>query len=360
MARGSSDSSSQALDRIVAEARRSAEQREKGYRERALKMYPWICGRCAREFTRANLTELTVHHRNHNHDDNPADGSNWELLCVYCHDNEHSRLIDWTGSSAQAAEQAPEAATAGERFDDLVTIADVTGAVHCHTTYSDGKSSIAQMALAAEERELAFLTVTDHSHSAHYAGGLDDARLRAQWREIEAAQASTPVRLVRGTESDILADGRLDFAGETLAELELVIASVHNRHQLDEDAMTQRLVTAMRQPIFKIWGHALGRLVLRRDPLPCRFDDVLDAIVESPAAIEINGDPNRLDLDPVRVRRAHARGIRFVLSSDAHSAADLDYLENAVAMARRARLRPKDVLNTLPTDEFLAAVRPAR
>jgi 5-methylcytosine-specific restriction endonuclease McrA len=99
------------LDRIVAEARRSAEQREKGYRERALKMYPWICGRCAREFTRANLHELTVHHRNHNHDDNPADGSNWELLCVYCHDNEHSRYIDHTGVGASAAEDAPTAAT---------------------------------------------------------------------------------------------------------------------------------------------------------------------------------------------------------------------------------------------------------
>jgi len=100
------------LDRIVAEARRNAEQRDKGYRERALKMYPWVCGRCAREFTRANLQELTVHHRNHDHDDNPADGSNWELLCVYCHDNEHSRYIDHTGVSATAAEDATKAATA--------------------------------------------------------------------------------------------------------------------------------------------------------------------------------------------------------------------------------------------------------
>jgi len=99
------------LDRIVADARRNAEQRDKGYRERALKMYPWICGRCAREFTRANLPELTVHHRNHNHDDNPPDGSNWELLCVYCHDNEHSRYIDYSGVSASKAEDAPVAAT---------------------------------------------------------------------------------------------------------------------------------------------------------------------------------------------------------------------------------------------------------
>src|SRR4249920_2257074 len=100
-----------ALDRHVAQARRDAEQRAQGYRERALKMYPWICGRCAREFTRANVQELTVHHRNHNHDDNPADGSNWELLCVYCHDNEHSRYVDHTGGSALDAEATTAAAT---------------------------------------------------------------------------------------------------------------------------------------------------------------------------------------------------------------------------------------------------------
>src|SRR4249919_333047 len=109
------------LDRIVAEARRNAIQRGQGYRERALKMYPWICGRCAREFTRENLRELTVHHRNHNHDDNPADGSNWELLCVYCHDNEHSRYVDDTGGSAMNAEDKPAAAT-GNPFANLKSL----------------------------------------------------------------------------------------------------------------------------------------------------------------------------------------------------------------------------------------------
>ncbi len=99
------------LDNVVAQARRDAEQREQGYRERALKMYPWICGRCAREFTRANLQELTVHHRNHDHDFNPPDGSNWELLCVYCHDNEHSRYIDHVSGSTANAGSAPAAAT---------------------------------------------------------------------------------------------------------------------------------------------------------------------------------------------------------------------------------------------------------
>jgi len=106
------------LDRIVADARRNAEQRNLGYRERALKMYPWVCGRCGREFTRDNLRELTVHHRNHNHDDNPADGSNWELLCVYCHDNEHSRYVDHTGGNPLDAEDRPVAATSNP-FADL-------------------------------------------------------------------------------------------------------------------------------------------------------------------------------------------------------------------------------------------------
>jgi hypothetical protein len=113
------------LDRIVAEARRAAEQRELGYRERALKMYPWVCGRCAREFTRANVRELTVHHRNHNHDDNPADGSNWELLCVYCHDNEHSRHIDHVRGAGY--EDAAPAPATGNPFADLKAMLEAKG-----------------------------------------------------------------------------------------------------------------------------------------------------------------------------------------------------------------------------------------
>ncbi len=111
-------SSAAKLDRVVAEARRAAEQRGHGYRERALGMYPWVCGRCAREFTRANVAELTVHHRNHNHDDNPADGSNWELLCLYCHDNEHSRYIDHTGVAPGRAEDVAAPATS-KPFENL-------------------------------------------------------------------------------------------------------------------------------------------------------------------------------------------------------------------------------------------------
>lgn len=110
------------LDRIVADARRNAEQREQGYRERALKIYPWICGRCAREFTRDNLQQLTVHHRNHNHDHNPPDGSNWELLCLYCHDNEHSRYLDSTGRSAEPSGNAPGTTATHNPFADLKSL----------------------------------------------------------------------------------------------------------------------------------------------------------------------------------------------------------------------------------------------
>ena len=143
-----------------------------------------------------------------------------------------------------------------------------------------------------------------------------------------------------------------------IGELDVIIASVHQRYKLDEDATTSRLIAAMRAPYFKIWGHALGRLVLRRDPIAVRLEEVLDVIAESRAAIEINGDPYRLDLDPVNARKAVARGIKFVLSCDAHSTKGLDATRFAVGMARRARIRKRDVLNALPVEELAAAIRP--
>jgi DNA polymerase (family 10) len=250
------------------------------------------------------------------------------------------------------------AAGAGDDFADLVALSDVAGSVHCHTVYSDGKNTVEEMARAAEALGHSYITITDHSASAHYAGGLDAARLAEQWAEIADVERRVGIRILRGTESDIRSDGALDYPDDLLAGMDVVIASVHQRFRLDEDGMTRRLVAAMRQPVFKIWGHALGRLLLHREPIAVRFDEVLDAIADSPAAIEINGDPRRLDLDPERARRALARGARFVLSSDAHSTAALANVEYAVAMARRARLRRTDVLNALPADEFSRAVRP--
>jgi DNA polymerase (family 10) len=248
------------------------------------------------------------------------------------------------------------AADAGDDFKDLVTLADVTAAFHCHTTYSDGKDSITEMAQAAADLGMSAITITDHSAAASYAGGLDLAGLRSQ--HVEIAAQTFPVRVLKGTEADILADGTIDVPPDIVPELDLVIASVHQRYKADEDAMTERLVKAMKQPFFKVWGHALGRLVLRRDPIPVRLDEVLDAIAHSRAAIEINGDPYRLDLDPVNARKAAALGIPFVLSSDAHSTRGIQAVRWAVGMARRARLRKKQVLNALPPDELAERIRP--
>ena len=267
--------------------------------------------------------------------------------------------MPWIPPELRDGSDEVAAAVAGDDFSDLITADDITTAFHCHTTYSDGKATIGEMAHAAAELGFDAITITDHSAAATYAGGLDLARLRAQLAEIDAL-VDPEVRILRGTEADILADGAIDVPRELIPELDVIIASIHQRFHLDRDAMTARLLTAMRQPYFKIWGHALGRMVLRRDPIEVRIDDVLDAVAESPAAIEINGDPYRLDLDPVHARQAARRGIKFVLSCDAHSTRALDALRFAVAMARRARIRKRDVLNALPPDEMMAVIRPVR
>jgi DNA polymerase (family 10) len=246
----------------------------------------------------------------------------------------------------------------GTDFSDLVALEDVTTAFHCHTTYSDGKDTIEAMARAAGELGMRAITITDHSAAASYAGGIGADGLRAQAAEIAGLRDQLPVAILRGTEADILADGAIDVPPELISELDVIIASVHNRYKLDEAAMTARLVTAMRQPFFKVWGHALGRLVMRRDPIAVRLDEIFDAIAESRAAIEINGDPYRLDLAPEHARRAAERGLPFVLSSDAHSTRGLSAVRWAVAMARRARVRRSQVLNALPPDELAARIRP--
>jgi len=143
-----------------------------------------------------------------------------------------------------------------------------------------------------------------------------------------------------------------------LEQLDVIIASIHARHRMDATAMTARLTRAMRLPLFKIWGHPLGRLVLRREPIACDVEAVLDAVAASRAAVEISGDPYRLDLPPAWIPAARQRGIRFVISSDAHAAADLDNVEYGVALARRGGVRRSEVLNARPCDAFQNTVRP--
>ena len=251
-----------------------------------------------------------------------------------------------------------EAALNSNLPEDLITVDDIQGMVHCHTMYSDGKHSIEQMAHAAQSMGMKYITITDHSPTAFYAGGVKIDRLQRQWEEIERVQEQSKIKILKGTESDILADGSLDYPDWILEQFDVIVASIHSRYKMDEDKMTHRLTAAMRQPVFKIWGHALGRLIQRRPPFDCRVEEILDVIAESRAAIEINGDPYRLDMEPRWLREARKRKIKFVISVDAHSTGALDHVKFGVGIARRGWVRRGEVLNTLPVKRFQKAVRP--
>jgi DNA polymerase (family 10) len=250
-----------------------------------------------------------------------------------------------------------EAAMAG-KLPQPLTREDIRGMTHCHTIYSDGRNTIEEMALAAEALGMRYLTITDHSPSAYYARGVSIDRLRAQWDEIARVQERVKIKLLRGTESDILEDGSLDYPDHYLAQFDIVIASIHSRHKMDADQMTDRLLRALKLPVFKIWGHPLGRLIQSRPPFACRMEEVLDAVAVSRCAIEVNGDPHRLDLAPEWIRAARERGIKFIVSTDAHSTGALNYLTYGVSTARRGWLKREEVLNTLDSESFMQAVRP--
>jgi DNA polymerase (family 10) len=253
-----------------------------------------------------------------------------------------------------------EAALSSRIPDDLIAIDDIMGMVHCHTTYSDGRNSLEEMARAAEAMGMKYMTITDHSPTAHYAGGLSVERLKQQWDEISEVQEKVSIKLLRGTESDILREGELDYPDDVLEKFDVIIASIHNRYKLDEDQMTNRVINAMKNPFFKIWGHPLGRLVQRRPPIDCRVEEILDAIAASGAAIEISADPHRLDMEPRWAREARKRGTKFVISTDAHSVSELQNLKFGVGIARRAGVRRGEVLNTLCAEAFSESVRPAK
>lgn len=266
--------------------------------------------------------------------------------------------MQWIPPELREDEGEIEAAVKNEIPEDLITLSDIKGATHCHTVYSDGRNTIEEMALAAEATGMKYITITDHSPSAFYAQGVKLDRLKKQWEEIDRVQENVSIKLLKGTESDILRDGALDYPDRILEKFDVIIASIHSRFSLDEDAMTERVINAMKNRFFKIWGHPLGRLVGRRPPIPCRVDEVLDVIAESGAAIEINGDPYRLDLEPRWIREARKRQIKFVISTDSHSITDLKNLKFGVGIARRGWVRRQEVLNALPANAFKNAVNP--
>jgi DNA polymerase (family 10) len=240
----------------------------------------------------------------------------------------------------------------------LVERSDILGATHVHSTWSDGRDSLLEMAQSARARGFRWMTVSDHSESAAYARGLGRERLAQQWKEIEEVAGQVePMQLLRAVEADILEHGGLDECGGAINELDVVIGSIHTRHGQDREAMTRRLVRVMEHPRMQIMGHPTGRLLDRRPPCPADWDAVFDAAVGHGVVLEVNGSPNRLDLSPDHVREILKRGGKLVLSSDAHAMDELGYVDWALRVARRGGATRDDVLNALPAEEFMQRLR---
>ena len=250
----------------------------------------------------------------------------------------------------EAAERGP--------LPRLVELADLTGTFHCHTDWSDGGATLEEMAGAARAAGLQYLGIADHSKSAGYAGGLSVERVRKQWAEIDALNKKfgKEFRLFKGTECDILADGSLDFPDELLAGFDYVVASVHSNFRIGREAMTERIVRAVRNPYVTMLGHPTGRLLLSRDAYAVDLHAVIAAAAEAGTMIEINADPHRLDLDDVHCRRAHALGLPIVINPDAHSTGGFANLDYGIGVARRAGLGPADIFNAAPADRVAEAL----
>jgi DNA polymerase (family 10) len=241
----------------------------------------------------------------------------------------------------------------------LVERSDLTGTFHCHTDWSDGGATLVEMVDAARDAGLSYLGIADHSRSAGYAGGLSVDRVREQWAAIDALnqKLGKSFHVYKGTECDILLDGSLDYPDELLEGFDYVVASVHSSFQLDREAMTARIIRAVRNPHVTMLGHPTGRLLLARDGYAVDLDAVIEAAAEAGTMIEINANPHRLDLDATHARRARSLGIPIAINPDAHATsgfADLDY---GIGVARRAGLVARDVFNA---DEPGAVARKLR
>jgi DNA polymerase (family X) len=239
----------------------------------------------------------------------------------------------------------------------LIELADLHGTFHCHTVYSDGRATVAEMAEAAAARGWAYLGLADHSQSASYAGGLTPARVREQHREIDAVNRQAGVGrawLFKGIESDILPDGSLDYPDEVLASFDYVVGSVHSGFGMSEAEMTERIVRAVRNPYLTILGHPTGRLLLTRSGYPLDVEAVLDAAAERGVVVEINANPHRIDLDWRHLRYAAERGVLIAINPDAHAVDGLDDVLYGINAARKGGLEARQVLNTWTKEEVEA------
>ena len=263
-------------------------------------------------------------------------------------------------------ENCGEVEAAGEgRLPELVELQHIRGDLHMHTTETDGRATLEEMAEAACARGYQYIAITDHSKALAMANGLDEKRVVAfarQVREINrngmpGAPSGLGLRVFSGIECDILKDGALDLANDALSELDLVIASVHSHMNMEAAEMTDRLLRALACPHVRILGHPTGRLLLHRDPFPFDFERVAAEAVRRGVWLEINASPERLDLHGALIRSAKAKGARFAISTDAHHPKQLEYMRYGVLTARRGWLGPDDILNTLTAERFAAALQ---
>ncbi len=233
-------------------------------------------------------------------------------------------------------------------FPALVVQKDLRGVFHVHSEASDGTATLENMVRKAESMGFEYVGISDHSQSAKYAGGLDPARVRSQWREIDLLQKKVKIRIFKGIESDILADGALDYSEDVLAGFDFVIGSVHSKFNLPEREMTERLVRAMQNKHLTFIGHPTGRLLLKRAGYSLDMNRFIDTAKKTGVVIELNSNPNRLDLDWRICRQAKERGVLLSINPDAHSMNGMEDIFYGVGTGRKAWLEKKDVVNTLP------------
>ncbi|MGA9392818.1 MAG: DNA polymerase/3'-5' exonuclease PolX [Candidatus Sulfotelmatobacter sp.] len=240
----------------------------------------------------------------------------------------------------------------------LISLADLKGDVHMHTVETDGRNTIEEMAEAAQARSYKYMAITDHSKNLAFANGLDDQRALAHIQKIrEASNKIDGLTIFAGIEVDILPDGTLDLSDDVLAQMDIVIASVHSAFNQEPAQMTERLLRAISNPNTSVIGHPTGRLLLRRDAYQYDMDAILSAAAKNKVAMELNSYPDRLDLSDVHLRQAKQRGVKIVINTDSHHTSHLEKIRYGILQARRAWLTKDDVLNTLPAERFAEAMK---
>jgi DNA polymerase (family 10) len=240
----------------------------------------------------------------------------------------------------------------------LITQPDIQGDVHMHTVETDGRNTIEEMAEAAKARGYKYMAITDHSKNLAFANGLDDTRAVAHIARIrEAGKQIEGITIFAGIEVDILADGDLDLSDDVLAQMDLVIASVHSVFNQDSAKMTERLLKAIENPNASIIGHPTGRIQLRREAYAFDMTAILTAAAKHKVAMELNSYPDRLDLNDVHLRQAKQQGVKIVINTDSHHTSHMEKIRYGILQARRAWLTKDDVLNTLPAQKFAKAMK---